>query len=82
MTGGRLEVTALGDEVNHAARIQEAARDGSVLVSKVLIEHLNEDDAARLGIDPDALLYRPVSELPSATEKARRDAGSIPVTSL
>ena len=28
VTGGRLEVTALGDEVNECARIQQSARDG------------------------------------------------------
>ena len=29
VTGGRLEVTALGDEVNECARIQQSARDGA-----------------------------------------------------
>lgn len=82
VTGGRLEVTALGDEVNEAARIQESARDGNVLASKVLIEHLDEADAKSLGIDPDSVLYRPVSELASATAKAKRDAGAIAVTIL
>ncbi len=82
VTGGRLEVTALGDEVNEAARIQESARDGKILVSKVLVEHLTEDDAAALGIDPDRVLYRTISELPGATKKAVRDAGGVPVTVL
>ena len=82
VTGGRLEVTALGDEVNEAARIQESARDGNVLASKVLVEHLSDEDARSLGIDPDSVLYRPVSELGSATTKAKRDAGGIPVTVL
>ena len=82
VTGGRLEVTALGDEVNEAARIQESARDGAVLVSKVLVEHLEEDDASALGLEPHRVLYRPVADLPSASPKAKRDAGGIPVTSL
>lgn len=82
VTGGRLEVTALGDEVNEAARIQESARDGAVLVSKVLVEHLEEDDARSLGLEPHKVLYRPVADLPSASPKAKRDAGGIPVTSL
>jgi class 3 adenylate cyclase len=82
VTGGRLEVTALGDEVNEAARIQESAREGTVLTSKVLVEHLNEADARSLGIDPDSVLYRPVAELASATDTAKRDAGGIPVTAL
>ena len=82
VTGGRLEVTALGDEVNEAARIQESARDGKVLASKVLVEHLEHSDARALGIDSEAVLYRPVADLPSATTKAKRDAGGIPVTVL
>jgi class 3 adenylate cyclase len=82
VTGGRLEVTALGDTVNEAARIQESARDGQVLASKSLLEHLSEDDAAALGIDPDAVIYRTIEELPTAGSKARRDAGTVPVTVL
>ena len=82
VTGGRLEVTALGDNVNECARIQEAARDGEVLGTKSLIEHLEDDDAAALGIDTDAVVYRTVGELPGASDKAKRDAGSLPVTVL
>lgn len=82
VTGGRLEVTALGDEVNECARIQQSARDGQVLVSKTLLEHLTDADADALGIDPDGVLYRTLLELPGATDKAKRDAGSIPVTTL
>ena len=82
VTGGRLEVTALGDEVNECARVQESARDGSALATKVLIEHLSDEDARALAIDADGVLYRPVSWLPGATEKAKRDAGGLPVTEL
>ena len=82
VTGGRLEVTALGDEVNEAARIQESARDGSVLVSKVLVEHLDDADGRALGLESHRVLYRTIGDLPSATPKAKRDAGGIPVTSL
>jgi class 3 adenylate cyclase len=82
VTGGRLEVTALGDEVNECARVQESARDGCVLATKVLIEHLTDDDADTMGIDADGVLYRPVSWLPGATDKAKRDAGGLPVTTL
>jgi class 3 adenylate cyclase len=82
VTGGRLEITALGDEVNECARLQQAAQEGEILVSKAVIEHLGGDDAAALGIDPDGVLYRTVAELPGAPEKARRDAGTIPVTTL
>ena len=82
VTGGRLEVTALGDTVNEAARIQESASDGQVLASKSLLEHLNEDDATALGIDPDAMIYRTIEEMPTASDKAKRDAGTVPVTAL
>jgi class 3 adenylate cyclase len=82
VTGGRLEVTALGDRVNEAARIQESARDGRVLASKSLLEHLSKEDADALGIDPDAFTYRTLEELPTAGEKAKRDAGTLPVTAL
>jgi class 3 adenylate cyclase len=82
VTGGRLEITALGDEVNECARIQESAQDGEILVSKAVVEHMSGDDAAALGIDPDSVLYRTVAELPGAAEKARQDAGTIPVTTL
>ena len=82
VTGGRLEVTALGDEVNECARIQQAARDGEVLASKSVIEHLSESDARELGFDPDLVLYRTVGELPGAPEKSVKDAGGISVTPL
>jgi class 3 adenylate cyclase len=82
VTGGRLEVTALGDEVNECARIQESARDGTVLASKALIERLDPGHANELGIDPDSVAYVTVAELPGVAEKALRDAGSIPVTEV
>ena len=82
VTGGRLEVTALGDAVNECARIQESARSGATLASKSLIEHLTDGDAAAVEIDPDTVLYRTIEELPEATEKAKRDAGGLPVTPL
>jgi len=82
VTGGRLEVTALGDEVNEAARIQQSARDGALLASKSLLERLEPGDAAALGLDPDRIRYRTLGELEGATDKARRDAGSVPVTEL
>jgi class 3 adenylate cyclase len=82
ITDGRLEVTALGDEVNECARIQESARDGAVLATKPLIERLDAADAAAVGLDPAATLYRALAELESASEKAVRDAGGVAVTRL
>jgi class 3 adenylate cyclase len=80
-TRGRLEVTALGDEMNEAARIENAAHGGVVLASKDTIERLAATDAQSLAVDPDALAYRTVAEL-TADEKAIRDAGSIAVAEL
>jgi class 3 adenylate cyclase len=82
ITGGRLEVTALGDEVNEAARLQESATDGEVIVSKDLIERLSPEDAAAVGIDASSVAYVALGELPGAGEKAVRDAGSLAVTRL
>jgi class 3 adenylate cyclase len=81
VTDGRLEVTALGDEVNECARIQQAARDGALLASKGLIERLDDADAASVRLDPAAVSYRPLAELAS-DEKIVRDAGGIAVTRL
>jgi class 3 adenylate cyclase len=82
VTGGRLEVTALGDEVNEAARIQQAARDGAVLASKALVERLAPEDGRRIGVDPEEVVYTTVADLPGADAKAVRDAGTLPVTEL
>ncbi len=78
-TAGRSEVTALGDEVNEAARVEACASGGLALASKALIERLEPDDAAALGLDPDHVTYTPLADLSTATEKARRDAPAIAV---
>jgi class 3 adenylate cyclase len=57
MTSGRAEVTALGEEVNEAARIEACATGGRALASKALAERLQPADAAALGIDPERLSY-------------------------
>lgn len=82
LTGGRLEVTALGDEVNECARIQECARDGAILASKALLERLDADDAVSLGIDPDGVTYQPINSIKGASAKAKRDAGGLAVSEL
>jgi class 3 adenylate cyclase len=80
VTGGRIEVTALGDEVNECARIEQAASDGEILASKQAIERLSPDDAAALGLDPAQLTYETLAERGKASEKAIRDAGGVAVT--
>jgi class 3 adenylate cyclase len=81
-TAGRSEVTALGDEVNEAARIEACASGGRALASKNLIERLDPEDAAALDLDPDHVTYTALSDLETATEKARRDAPTIPVCEM
>ena len=78
--GSRLDVTALGDEINEAARIQNSAEPNQTLASKQLIEQLTDDDAAKLGIDVEKTRFTPLAELGHASEKAMRDAGAIAVT--
>jgi class 3 adenylate cyclase len=82
VTSGRLEITALGEEVNEAARIQDVAAGGAILASKYLLERIPEVDCAALGIDPGALSYRTLAQLEGASEKAVRDAGAIPVAAI
>lgn len=81
-TSGRSEVTALGDEVNEAARIEACASGGRALASKALIERLDDADAAALGLDPYRVTYSALADLDTATEKARRDAPAIAVTDV
>jgi class 3 adenylate cyclase len=72
-------VTALGDEMNEAARIESAATGGVVFASKHLLERLSPGDAADLHIDLDHMTYATVSTLDGSSDKARRDAGAISV---
>lgn len=80
--GGRLDVTALGDEVNECARVQDTAFGGEILATKALIEQLNDEDARIAEVQPDNLVYEPLRDRPHATDKAVRDAGGLPITSL
>jgi class 3 adenylate cyclase len=79
---GRLEISALGDEMNEAARIEEAAQGDQVLVSKPLLERLGKDDASALTVDPKRVAYRALAEIEGVSEKAKRDAGSIAVADI
>ena len=79
LTAGRSEVTAFGDEVNEAARIEACAAGGRTLASKSLIERLDRTDADALGIDTGHTTYTPLADLATATDKARRDAPAIAV---
>ena len=80
--GGRLDVTALGDAVNECARIQESAQPHETLASKALLEQFSSDATAVLGIDPDKLRYRLLSEISDTSQKAITVAGAIPVVAV
>ena len=79
-TRGRLEVTALGDQMNEGSRIEAAATDGSILASKDIVERLEPADARATGIELDSLSYTPLAELGGVSDKQVRDAGAIAVT--
>ncbi len=81
-TTARAEVTALGDEVNEAARIEASAGGGRVLASKHLIERLDTADAEAVGVDPSHILYTQLGDLDTATAKARRDTAGLSVCEL
>jgi class 3 adenylate cyclase len=78
-TRGRLEVTALGDQMNECARIEAVAATGSILASKELVERLEPEAAESVGVDIDEISYVPLAEIEGAEGKAVRDAGTIPV---
>ncbi len=61
------------------ARSMRCATGGRTLASKNLIERLDRDDAAALGIDPNRITYTQLAELDTATDKARRDAPAVSV---
>jgi class 3 adenylate cyclase len=82
VTGGRLEVTALGDEVTECARIEHVASGGQTLASKAVVERLDLEGAAALELDPRRLHYRVLAELVRDDPKALRDAGGIAVADL
>ena len=82
VTSGRSEVTALGDEVNEAARIEACASGGRALASKALLERLNREDAAALDLDPNKVSYTQLADLDTATDKARRNAPAIAVSDI
>jgi class 3 adenylate cyclase len=81
-TAGRTEVTALGDEVNEAARIEACATGGRALASKTLLERLDADQAVDIGLDPGNVAYTGLADLSTATDKARRDAPVVAVCEI
>ena len=82
LTSGRADATALGDEMNEAARIEACASGGRTFASKSLVERLSPEDLATLEIDSSRLRFTQLGDLQMATAKARHDAPSLPVCDL
>ena len=60
----------------------EKQPDGSILVSKDLVGRLSITDAEAVGLDVGSIDFTPLGEVTGASEKATRDAGAIPVTTI
>jgi hypothetical protein len=76
---------AWGQMLDHEYRViymTDCASGGRALASKGLLERLEPEDAAALGLDPSSVTYTPLGELTTTTEKARRDAPMIPVSDV
>lgn len=82
VTGSRLEVTALGDEVNECARVEQVASGGQLLATKTLVERLTPTDAAALDIKQQQLTYAALGDIAGENVKALRDAATLAVTEL
>lgn len=78
---GRLEVTALGDEMNETARIEGVAKTGQTLASKALVERLSIEDAEFLGLDPTRMQFTSLGSM-GVDAKTIRDAGTIAVAQI
>ena len=80
VTSGRSEVTALGDEVNEAARIEAMCDRWTSAASKALLERLDSAGRRCARHRPAATsAHTELTDLDTATEKARRDAPAIAV---
>ena len=81
-TIGRAEVTALGEAVNVAARIEASAGGGRILASQRLVDRLEQHDAVALAVDRNRVSYISLGDLDTATPKARRDAAAVAICEL
>ena len=73
---GLIERTGLRPVICHTLREVVENLECVVEVTKAA------QDAEALGIRPEAAVYTPLGEWPTATDKARRDAAALPVTQV
>jgi hypothetical protein len=81
-TRSRLEITALGRELDECAWIQQWARGGEVLASNGLIEQLSARHAMRLGLRRERLVFRALDTPPPAAMASGEDGSVISVTDI
>jgi class 3 adenylate cyclase len=79
---GRIEVTALGDEVNECSRIEEVAKEGQILISKQATELLSETDADFVEINRSRATYNILHEIAGPQSKAAIEKINLPVTEV
>jgi class 3 adenylate cyclase len=78
LTSGRADATALGDEMNEAARIEACAAGGRTLASKALVERLSPEDLAVVDIDSSRLRFTQLREPDGNGEGSSRCPCSVP----
>jgi class 3 adenylate cyclase len=80
--GSRLEVTALGDEVNECALLLQCVEADETLTTKELLEQLDDEAAQRVGLAVERLVYQRLDELPGAASTSVGDLGGLAVTTI
>jgi len=82
LTAGRLEVIAVGSEMDEAAQIERCAASGQILASKDLLDRLARSDVARLRLPLRELRFRSLGELLPGTGDARAELGHVVVSDV
>lgn len=81
-TRGRVEITALGPELDECAWIQHSARGGEVLASSELIGQLSVRHATRLGLRRERLEFRALGSPPSSAMSSGEGGSAVSVADI
>jgi class 3 adenylate cyclase len=81
-TRSRLEITALGRELDECAWIQHSARGGEILASNELIEQLSARHAIRLGLRRERLVFRALGTPPPAAMTSGEGGSAVSVAEV